>query len=116
MKDGSKEALEGADRRRMRGIAVQTVFVGFLVVSANLRRLQAMRDDWLRSDTDEEREERYDAKSRYRVARQARNDRVAPWDNFPLKVSLADAAADKESPPPATEPDPPDGPVALIRG
>lgn len=116
MKDASKEALEGADRRRMKGMTVQTVFVGFLVVSANLRKLQAARDEYLKSDTDEEREERYDAKSRYREARRTRDDRAAPWDNFPLKVSLADAAAEKESPSPGTEPDPPDGPIALIHG
>lgn len=116
MKDESKEQLESAGRRRMKGITAQTVLVGLLVVSANLRKLQATRDDWLKSDTDEEREERYEAKSRYRDARQARDDRAAPWDNFPLKVSLAKAADDKESPSPATEPDPPDGPVALIHG
>ena len=76
-------------RRRIRGIAAQTVLVGFLVVSANLRKLQAVRADWLKSDSDAERDERYeryDAESRYRDARQARNDRAAPWDNFPQRL------------------------------
>ena len=83
MKDESKEALESADRRRIRGIAAQTVLVGFLVVSANLRKLQAVRADWLKCDSDPERDERYDAKSRYRDARQARNDRAAPGTTSP---------------------------------
>jgi hypothetical protein len=41
MKDDSKEQLAAAGRRRVRGIAAQTFFVGLLVVSANLRKLQA---------------------------------------------------------------------------
>lgn len=109
MKDDSKEQLEAAGRRRVRGIAAQTLLIGFLVVSANLRKLQATRDEWLESSTASARELRNEAKSAYRDARRKREDRVAPWDNFPLKDAL-DSAEAKEAPTPATEPDPPDGP------
>jgi ElaB/YqjD/DUF883 family membrane-anchored ribosome-binding protein len=77
------------------------------VISANLRKLQAARDEWLKSPTDAARKQRQDAKARYRQARKERKDRAAPWDNFPLKQSL-EAAAELASSTPATEPDPPD--------
>jgi hypothetical protein len=112
MKDESKEQLEAAGRRRIRGIAAQTLLIGFLVVSANLRKLQAARDEWLKSPDEASREGRRDAKAAYREARKKREDRTAPWDNFPLKRSL-EAAAEMESPTPATDPDDPPEPLEL---
>jgi hypothetical protein len=103
MKDHARENLEAAGRRRIRGVAAQTLLIGFLVVSANLRKLQKMRDDWERFDTDEQREAHREAKQRYRQARRKNEKRVAPWDNFQSR----NAAEDLEAPSPATEPDPP---------
>jgi hypothetical protein len=43
MKDGAHEALADPSRRRVRGIAAQSVFVAFLVMAANLRKIAAHR-------------------------------------------------------------------------
>jgi len=107
MKDDAHEQLEAAGRRRIRGIAAQTLLIGFLVISANLRKLQSARDEWLKSPTELARQERRDAKARYRQARKERKDRAAPWDNFPLKQSLENIA-EMASETPDAEPDPPD--------
>jgi hypothetical protein len=111
MKDDSKEQLGAPGRRRKRGIAAQTLFIGFLVVSANLRKLQAARDEWNESTTDAEREARRQAKADYRDARRSRDDRVAPWDNFPLKNAIE---GDRESPTQATVPGDPPEPFELM--
>jgi hypothetical protein len=111
MKDDSKEQLAAAGRRRTRGIAAQTLFIGFLVVSANLRKLQAARDEWEESTTDAEREIRRQAKADYRDARRSRDDRAAPWDNFPLKNAIE---GDRESPTQATVPGDPPEPLELL--
>jgi hypothetical protein len=110
MKDDSKEQLAAAGRRRIRGVAAQTFLIGLLVVSANLRKLQAARDEWDESVTDAEREARRQAKADYRLARKSRDDRVAPWDNFPLKNAIE---GDRDSPTPATVPDDPPDPSDL---
>jgi hypothetical protein len=91
--------LEAAGQRCVRGITAQTFLMGFVVVSADLRKLQATRDEWLKSPNDIHREARRDAKASYRAARKEREDRAAPWDNFPLKNSL-EPAAEKASPTP----------------
>lgn len=105
MKDESKENLAAAGRRRIRGIAAQTLLVGFLVVSANLRKLQTMRDDWAEFETDEEREEHRAAKQRWRENRRRSSTRIAPWDNFQARA----AGEDPDAPTPAADPDPPEG-------
>jgi len=43
MKDGAHEALSDPSRRRVRGIAAQSVFVGFLALAANIRKIAAHR-------------------------------------------------------------------------
>lgn len=40
MKDGANEALDDPERRRVRGIAAQSVFVAFLFAAANIRKIQ----------------------------------------------------------------------------
>ncbi|HUY22849.1 MAG TPA: hypothetical protein VMV22_10995, partial [Acidimicrobiales bacterium] len=39
IKDGAHEALDDAERRRVRGVAAQSVFVAFLVLAANMRKI-----------------------------------------------------------------------------
>jgi hypothetical protein len=41
VKDGAKEALDDPERRRVRGVAAQSVFVALLLVAANLRKIAA---------------------------------------------------------------------------
>jgi hypothetical protein len=110
MKDDSKEQLEAAGRRRIRGIAAQTLLIGFLVVASNLRKLQRARDEWMDAGSDAERERRHAKKNEYRRNRKQRDDRTAPWDNFKLKN--ADAEVNTASP--GSEPDPPDEAVDLV--
>jgi hypothetical protein len=43
LKDGAFEALDDPERRRVRGVAAQSLFVAFLVFSANLRRIRAFK-------------------------------------------------------------------------
>jgi hypothetical protein len=41
VKDGAHEALDDPERRRLRGIAAQSVLVAFLLLGANLRKINA---------------------------------------------------------------------------
>jgi hypothetical protein len=43
VKDGAHEALADPSRRRVRGTAAQTLFVGFLTLAANIRKIAAHR-------------------------------------------------------------------------
>jgi hypothetical protein len=43
MKDGAHEALKAPDRRRVRGIAAQSLFCAILAMAANIRRIAAHR-------------------------------------------------------------------------
>jgi hypothetical protein len=63
------------------------------------------------SVTDAEREARRQAKADYRAARRSRGDRVAPWDNFPLKNAIE---GDRESLTQATVPGDPPEPLDLV--
>jgi hypothetical protein len=40
VKDGAHEALADSTRRRIRGVAAQSVFVAFLLFAANLRKIE----------------------------------------------------------------------------
>jgi hypothetical protein len=40
IKDGAREAVDDPERRRIRGIAPQSVFVAFLLCAANLRKIE----------------------------------------------------------------------------
>ena len=44
VKSPTHEALEAADRRRIRGVAAQTVFAAFLLFAMNLRRIERYED------------------------------------------------------------------------
>ncbi len=44
MKDPAHEDLAAPSRRRVRGIAAQSVFCAFLLMAANLRKIRAFRD------------------------------------------------------------------------
>jgi hypothetical protein len=39
VKDGAREAIDDPERRRVRGVAPQSPFVAFLLVAANLRKI-----------------------------------------------------------------------------
>ncbi len=41
MKDGAREALDDPERRRIHGVAAQSVFVALLLTAANLRKIGA---------------------------------------------------------------------------
>ena len=43
MKDSAHEALQCPDRRRVRGIAAQSLFCGILAMAANIRKIAAHR-------------------------------------------------------------------------
>jgi hypothetical protein len=40
IKDGAREAVDDPERRRIRGVAPQSVFLAFLLCSANLRKIE----------------------------------------------------------------------------
>jgi hypothetical protein len=44
VKDPAHEALQAPARRRVRGIAAQSLFVGLLVMSANIRKIRSFRE------------------------------------------------------------------------
>jgi hypothetical protein len=80
MKDGARESIETASRRRLRGYAAQYLLITILVVTANLRRLQKFRDEMLEHDTDEQRESFLAAKLAKKVTRKAKSAiRVGAW-------------------------------------
>jgi len=81
-KDESKEGLGTPGKRRLRGIAAQFLLISFIAVAANLRKIQAFRDEQLSSDSEEERAEKRKQKLAIRHRRKHRNDRVAPWGDF----------------------------------
>jgi len=41
IKDGAREAVDDPERRRIRGVAPQSVFVAFMLCAANLRKIEA---------------------------------------------------------------------------
>ena len=46
LKDGAREALADPQRRRIRGVAAQSVFVAALLWAANLRKIDGFLTDW----------------------------------------------------------------------
>ena len=44
VKDTAHQSLGSPGRRRVRGIAAQSLFVGFLLMAANFRKIAAYRD------------------------------------------------------------------------
>ena len=44
MKDAAHEDLAAPSRRRVRGIAAQSLFCAFLLMAANLRKIRAYRE------------------------------------------------------------------------
>jgi hypothetical protein len=44
LKDTAHESLQAPGRRRVRGIAAQSIFVGLLLVAANIRKIRAFRE------------------------------------------------------------------------
>ena len=92
-KDESKEGLGTPGKRRLRGIAAQFLLISFIAVAANLRKIQAFRDEQLSSDSEEERAEKRKQKLAIRHRRKHRNDRVAPWGDFRSSDPPPDAKA-----------------------
>jgi len=41
VKDGARKAIDDPERRRIRGVAAQSLFVAFLLAAANLRKIEA---------------------------------------------------------------------------
>ena len=41
IKDGAREAVDDPERRRIRGVAPQSVFMAFLLCAANLRKIES---------------------------------------------------------------------------
>lgn len=100
LKDGAHEGIHIAERRRMRGSTVQFLMISMLVATANLRKLQAFRDE-LAGGTPETRAERDALKLNARKKRRENDKRIAPWDNFAAKNKERDRqhAAEKKEPP-----------------
>ena len=40
IKDGAREAIDDAERRRIRGVAAQSVLVAFQLLAANIRKIE----------------------------------------------------------------------------
>lgn len=84
-KDSAREAVSEAGRRRLRGIAAQQLSICFLFVTVNLRKIQKFRDEIV-NYTAEQRAVRAERKQAVRRNRRTRDDRQAPWDNFPVRT------------------------------
>ncbi|MET4583765.1 hypothetical protein ABIE21_003296 [Conyzicola nivalis] len=83
-KDGAKEDLENAARRRLRGYAAQFLLITFTVATANLRRIQSFRDKQLLAKSAADQEVRIERQKARREKRRSREDRIAPWGEFSL--------------------------------
>lgn len=70
LKDPAHEALAGAGRRRVRGIAPQSIFCGLLLIAANIRKIRAHRAMVADGRAED-------------VARRARRRRVRLGDHLP---------------------------------
>ncbi|QEE62453.1 hypothetical protein FVA74_13380 [Salinibacterium sp. dk2585] len=101
LKDGSNEAIGDGTRRRIRGYAGQYLLIAVLVVTGNLRKLQAFRDEMLEGSEDHRRV-RQERKLAARERRRNKKDRIAPWDNFAQRQRAERDAVARAADPPAT--------------
>jgi hypothetical protein len=79
---GSKENIDNAARRRLRGYAAQFLLITFTVATANLRRIQSFRDKQLAAKSAADYEVRIGRQTARREKRRSRDDRIAPWGDF----------------------------------
>jgi hypothetical protein len=103
LKDSSHEALGDAGNRRIRGMAGQFLLISMLAVSANLRKIQAFRDEELQSATPIERDVARSRKASVRNNRRSRSDRLAPWGDY-LRTTPEQDKSDEAAPRKPEEP------------
>jgi hypothetical protein len=70
VKDPAHESLQAPGRRRVRGIAAQSLFVGLLLMAANIRKIRAFRELVAHGDT-------------HKTAERARRRRISVTDHRP---------------------------------
>ena len=96
VKDGAKEALDDPERRRVRGVAAQSVFVALLLAAANLRKIAAFLQETAAIE----------AGTLRRLPRRRATKAISNWLPEQHKV---DSGSDPDPPQlePGSDPDPP---------
>jgi hypothetical protein len=97
LKDGAREGIEIASRRRLRGYAAQYFLIALLYAAGNLRALERYRDEFVEPETDEQLEHFFETKLARKMDRKANApSRIGKWDDFSDRNNLDD----KVEPPP----------------
>ena len=87
LKNGGRVNIDDATQRKLRGYSAQYLLITVLVAVANLKKIQAFRDELDKLKTDVERELHFERKQQAKDTRKARDRfRIGRWDSFTEKT------------------------------